>query len=106
MLLQMIVNLLENAIRHTPPKTRISVSLQSTLDGAVATIADSGLGIPSDQWEKVFEQFYRLDSSRTTSGNGLGLALVAAVCKLHGIKIELSDNAPGLLVSLVFIKQS
>ena len=106
MLLQMIFNLLENAIRHTPPKTRISISLQSTLDGAVATIADSGLGIPSDQCEKVFEQFYRLDSSRTTSGNGLGLALVAAVCKLHGIKIELSDNLPGLVVSLAFIKQS
>ena len=106
MLLQMIVNLLENAIRHTPPKTRISVSLLPGPDGAIVNIADSGFGIPADHREKVFEQFYRLDSSRTSSGNGLGLALVAAVCKLHGIKIELSDNAPGLMVSLAFIKQS
>jgi signal transduction histidine kinase len=50
--------------------------------------------------EKVFRRFHRLDASRTTEGSGLGLSLVAAIADLHGIGIELSDNNPGLAVTL------
>ena len=101
-LLHMIANLLENAIRHTPPQSRISLTLRQADNGIVATAADSGPGIPAAERERVFERFYRLDSSRTTAGNGLGLALVAAVADLHGIGISRADNQLGLKVILNF----
>ena len=105
LLLQMVANLVENAIRHTPAQTEICIHLEKTAQGAIAYISDSGPGIPIEQRDKVFEHFYRLDASRTTPGNGLGLALVAAVCNLHGIKILVDDNKPGLKVVLQFLPQ-
>jgi signal transduction histidine kinase len=102
LLLQMAVNLVENAIRHTPPGTRIVLLLANSSGTISASIADSGPGIPVEQREKVFEHFYRLDTSRATAGNGLGLSLVAAVATLHGIGISLHDNKPGLKVLLNF----
>jgi signal transduction histidine kinase len=54
----------------------------------------------------VFQRFYRLDSSRNTPGNGLGLSLVAAVAQLHGVTVDLADNAPGLVVTLSFPPES
>ena len=105
LLLQMVANLVENAIRHTPAHTQIGIRLEKTEQGPIAYITDSGRGIPPEQRPKVFEHFYRLDTSRTTPGNGLGLALVAAVSNLHGIKIVLDDNNPGLKVVLQFLQQ-
>jgi signal transduction histidine kinase len=102
LLLQMIANLVENAIRHTPSNTRIALALENSPQGIIASVEDSGPGIPVDQREKVFEHFYRLDTSRATAGNGLGLALVSAVASLHGIRISLQDNKPGLKVMLTF----
>jgi signal transduction histidine kinase len=102
LLLQMAVNLVENAIRHTPPGTRIVLSLANSSGAIAASIADSGPGIPVEQREKVFEHFYRLDTSRATAGNGLGLSLVSAAATLHGIGISLHDNKPGLKVLLSF----
>ena len=102
LLLQMIVNLVENALRHTPSNTRIVFTLENSPLGIVASIADSGPGIPADLREKVFEHFYRLDTSRATAGNGLGLSLVLAIANLHGIRISLQDNTPGLKVILNF----
>ena len=103
LLLQMLANLLENALQHTPAGTPISLSLTKMPDGAVAVIADRGQGIPAEFRMKVFERFYSLNSSRTQGGSGLGLALVSAVAALHGIAIELDDNRPGLRVTLRFI---
>jgi len=65
-------------------------------------IADNGPGIPADQRDHVFKRFYRLERSRYTPGNGLGLSLAAAVAHLHGADIALLDNAPGLVVELRF----
>ena len=65
-------------------------------------VADDGPGIPADEREHVFKRFYRLERSRGTPGNGLGLSLVAAVARLHGASIEMFDNAPGLRVELHF----
>lgn len=104
LLLQMVANLTENAIRHTPAGTRISLALSQDQSGVSATISDSGPGIPEDQRGKVFDHFYRLDSARSTSGSGLGLALVAAIAKLHDLRIELADNFPGLKVIIAFPK--
>ncbi len=102
LLLQMVANLTENALRHTPAGTKISLSLASNADGIQALISDTGPGIPEDQSKKVFEHFYRLDTARATAGNGLGLALVAAIAKLHGLRLELQDNQPGLKVVVHF----
>ncbi len=102
LLLQMVANLTENAIRHTPSGTRIILTLENSDQGIAATIADSGPGIPADLRDKVFEHFYRLDTSRATAGSGLGLALVSAIANLHAIRISLHDNKPGLLVRLDF----
>ena len=102
LLTQMIANLVENAIRHTPEGTRIALAATSGPRGPVGTVADSGPGIPEPARGLVFQRFYRLDRSRSTPGSGLGLALVAAIAELHGIALALADNRPGLRVTLDF----
>ncbi|SKA25577.1 Signal transduction histidine kinase [Enhydrobacter aerosaccus] len=102
LLMQMMANLVENAIRHTPEGTKISIALQRGPSGPLGTIADNGPGIPEEDRQKVFRRFFRLERSRSTGGSGLGLSLVAAVAEMHGIAISLADNAPGLKVELRF----
>jgi len=102
LLVQMLANLVENAIRHTPAGTAIAIALEAGARGPVLTVSDNGPGIPEDERKKVFRRFYRLDASRTTPGNGLGLSLVAAVAELHRITIALEDAQPGLRVVLQF----
>ena len=63
------------------------------------SISDSGPGIPEKLRNKVLQRFYRLDSSRNQAGNGLGLSMVAAVCKLHSTQLRLTDANPGLTIS-------
>jgi signal transduction histidine kinase len=104
LLVQMFANLVENAIRHTPHRTEIVLKLASDRAGIIAEVADSGPGIPEAERDRVFERLYRLDTSRSTPGSGLGLSLVAAVAALHGIEIALGDNHPGLRVILKFPK--
>jgi signal transduction histidine kinase len=69
---------------------------------AVAAVEDDGPGIPADEHDRVFQRFYRLTSSRSTPGNGLGLALVAAIGNLHNAKIQLADSQPGLRLQISF----
>jgi signal transduction histidine kinase len=102
LLTQMFSNLIENSIRHTPSGTRIVIRLASAGNIATACVEDDGPGIPAVEHDKVFRRFYRLTSSRSTPGNGLGLALVAAIAGLHNAKIELSDNRPGLRLQVSF----
>lgn len=101
LLTQMFVNLVENAIRHCPIGTRITISEQAYREGVTAVVADNGVGIPEDEREKVFRRLYRLDKSRTTSGSGLGLSLVKAIADLHSGRVELRDNQPGLRVEVL-----
>ena len=101
LLTQMIANIVENALRHTPAGTRIEIELTAA-SAPVCTIRDNGPGIPEPERQKVFRRFYRLDSSRATPGSGLGLSLVAAVAELHRIVVEIGDNQPGLRVTLRF----
>lgn len=102
LLTQMFANLVENAIRHSPPRTQIGVAAHRKGDHVEVVVSDTGPGIPAADHAKVFRRFYRLDASRTTPGNGLGLSLVAAVATLHDIGIMLEDNRPGLRASLRF----
>ncbi|WP_461308356.1 HAMP domain-containing sensor histidine kinase, partial [Albidovulum sp.] len=97
---QAIANLIENALRHTPPQSRVDLALTAEDDHAVVTVADNGPGIPEAERDKVVARMYRLERSRTTPGNGLGLALVAAIAELHAGRLELADNHPGLAARL------
>jgi signal transduction histidine kinase len=100
LLTQMLVNLLDNALRHTPNGTDVRLSLHRQGRQAVLAVADNGAGIPEAEREHVLRRFYRLDHSRTTPGSGLGLSLVAAVAELHGAALRLEDARPGLRVSV------
>ncbi|MGH7159459.1 MAG: ATP-binding protein [Acetobacteraceae bacterium] len=103
LLTQFLVNLVENALRHTAAGTRIMVSLARTDGDAVQlAVEDRGSGIPAEERALVLRRFYRLEQSRTTPGNGLGLSLVAAIAHLHGAALRLEDAAPGLRVTVTF----
>lgn len=95
-------NLVDNAIKHGREAGRVSVQVADGADGAAITVADDGPGIPEHELPHVFKRFYRLEHSRRTPGNGLGLSLVAAVARMHGARIEMVDNAPGLRFRLQF----
>ncbi|MET4608497.1 signal transduction histidine kinase [Bradyrhizobium sp. JR4.1] len=102
LLFDAIANLVDNAIKHGCEGGQVIVTCRRTDGGATIAIADDGPGIPTDERDHVFKRFYRLEQSRYTPGNGLGLSLVAAVARLHGAEIALHDNAPGLTVQLSF----
>lgn len=99
---QVVANLIENALRHTSADSTIRLALSETGDKAILSVADNGPGIPQAERALVLRRLYRLERSRTTPGNGLGLALVAAVADLHDARLELSDAGPGLAVTLSF----
>jgi len=99
---EMLANLLDNAIRHTPQGAQIEVTLVNHGSQLVASVADNGPGVPQSERERIFRRFYRLERSIGTSGTGLGLSLVAAVAELHGMQFRASDNAPGLRMTLTF----
>ena len=102
LLFDAIANLVDNAIKHGRPGGKIVVACENVDDGAVIAITDDGPGIPPCERDHVFKRFYRLEQSRYTPGNGLGLSLVAAVAHLHGARIELPDHSPGLQFKLWF----
>ena len=100
LLTQLAFNLLDNAILHTPENTQIKVSLRSSVGQTEFIVADNGPGIAEEYSQRVFQRFYRLEQSRTTPGNGLGLSIVAAITDLHEGTLMLFDNMPGLKVVL------
>ncbi|MGQ0677686.1 MAG: ATP-binding protein [Rhodospirillales bacterium] len=126
LLFQAIANLLETAMKYPPgaPRSEAARDLSGAPGGstsgggrvglvvapmgspsgagAALTVWDTGPGIPAELRGRVLERYVRLDQARTTPGSGLGLSMVAAVAKLHGAKLELGDNNPGLKVTLTF----
>ena len=100
LLIQMLGNLVENACLHAPSGSKTDFG--ATVSGEVLTfwVQDDGPGIASAERERVFRPFYRLDASRTTPGNGLGLSLVAAIAERHGGHVVLSDADPGLRIEV------
>jgi len=99
-----LANLLENANTHTPRSAEITVSVTKANSGVELCVADNGRGVPAQDSMRIFQRFYRLEESRTTSGNGLGLSIVAAVAELHGASIFATDNHPGLRVGMTFAR--
>jgi signal transduction histidine kinase len=97
-----VANIVDNALKHGRPAGRVVVASENVNGVPVISVTDNGPGIPAGQHDQVFKRFFRLEQSRYTPGNGLGLSLVAAVARLHGARIELLDSAPGLVFKLWF----
>ena len=101
LLRQAVGNLLHNAVIHAGAGAEVVVRVEETAVGrARICVADTGPGVPAEHLGRVQERFVRLEASRTTAGSGLGLALVAACAKLHGGRLVLGDNGPGLVAAL------
>jgi signal transduction histidine kinase len=99
---QALANLVDNAIKYTPPGGHVTVRPAMSFQGVEVSVADSGPGIPAEERHRVVERFVRLEASRNSPGTGLGLALVQAVAHFHNAELLLEDNAPGLRVILRF----
>ncbi len=96
---------MENALRHTLPGAHVQVGADLDERGALLVVRDDGPGAPAEELPRLFDRFYRLERSRSTPGNGLGLALVAAVARLHDARAELGDASPGLEVRIIFPRE-
>lgn len=101
LLFQALSNLIDNAIKHTPDGTDITLGLARIGNAVEITVADNGPGVPEAERQAVFRRMYRVDRARSTPGSGLGLALVHAVATLHDGHCEITDNRPGARVALV-----
>jgi len=94
LLRRLVVNLLDNAIRYTPPGGKVSASLDAVGPDVRVRVADTGIGISPEAAEHVFERFYRADKarSRADGGFGLGLAIVKWIAESHHGAVELSSR--------------
>jgi signal transduction histidine kinase len=102
LLTQAFADLVENAIRHAGKGAKICLMAVGHAAAVEAMVSDTGPGVPAADRERVLRRFVRLEASRSTPGTGLGLTLVKAIADLHNARLELSDNDPGLRVTLAF----
>jgi signal transduction histidine kinase len=100
----LVRNLVDNAVRYTPPGGRVRVRIRAAPEGAVLEVADSGPGIPAPERQRVFDRFYRRTGT-ASEGSGLGLAIVKAIADRHGAQVRI-DGAPegGLQVTVAFAR--
>ncbi|AVO54475.1 sensor histidine kinase KdpD [Ectopseudomonas mendocina] len=96
LLFQALANLVDNALKYSPSGSPIVLAAGSVRDRQTMSVADRGKGIPRELNAKAMERFSRLDTSGNIPGNGLGLTLTRAICDLHGGRLVLADNQPGL----------
>lgn len=101
-----IANLLDNAIKYTPPHGSIALSVVESDQEIKLSVADTGPGIPPADRERVLQRFVRLNSAQAEPGSGLGLSLVAAVCRFHHAQLQIEDAHPGLRISMGFARVS
>ncbi len=106
---QALSNLVDNALKYGHMKGQeqtLELRLVANASNMTVSVCDNGPGIPLENRDKALERFVRLDGSRNKSGNGLGLSLVNAIAKLHGGRLELNDNEPGLCACLIFPRKT
>lgn len=101
LLSQAMTNLIDNALRHAAEGRNITLAVRRNGGSLCFSVADRGPGIAAADHDQARRRFGRLDGARSTPGAGLGLALVEAVARLHGGRLDLADNAPGLIATLV-----
>jgi signal transduction histidine kinase len=92
---QVLVNLLDNAIKYTPAGGRITVEVEEAGDSAVLTVKDTGIGIGADSLPLIFDRFFRVTTDRGEVGAGLGLAIVKSICAAHGGSIT-AESSPAI----------
>lgn len=102
LLVQMLANLIENAMHHNPDGVRIGLSCGVKDGETFIRVSDNGRGIREADMQTVLKPFRRLDAARSTRGTGLGLTLAATIAARHGASLGLSDGAPGLVVTITF----
>jgi signal transduction histidine kinase len=93
---QVVVNLLDNAIKYTPAGGAVNLRVAAVNGHAVLEVTDNGMGIPADALAHVFDRFFRVDKarSRDLGGAGLGLSIVKSICTAHGAEVEV-ESTPG-----------
>ncbi len=101
LLFEAISNMIDNAVKFTPPGGTVAVELVHSDENIMLRVADTGPGIPAPEREAVFRRFYRAERSRNTTGMGLGLSLVAAISKLHGFRVQIADSAAGCTIEMI-----
>ena len=102
---EMIYNICENAIKYNKEGGKLTVWVGNTLQGKKICVTDTGIGIPENETDRIFERFYRVDKSHSkeTGGTGLGLSIVKHGAMLHGAKIHVDSKlGEGTKIELIF----
>ncbi|ACK50475.1 integral membrane sensor signal transduction histidine kinase [Methylocella silvestris BL2] len=102
LLFDALSNLTDNAVKYGGRCGAVTIEVSAGPAGPILAVSDRGPGIPPNEQKHVLKRFYRLEQSRTTPGNGLGLSLVAAVANVHGARITMQNNEPGLRFEIQF----
>ncbi|MDR2597730.1 MAG: hypothetical protein LBC76_10495 [Treponema sp.] len=94
-IVQALINLIDNAIKYSPPESKVWITAQDSNGELVLQVRDKGIGIPAEHLERIFERFYRVDRSRSreAGGTGLGLSIVRHIALLHKGKVEAESHA-------------
>ncbi len=101
LLLEVLVNLLDNAVKFAPSAGLVSIAVLQEVDGPVVRVADNGAGIAPSERSMVLERFYRAEPNRHLAGNGVGLNLVSAILRLHDFGIRMSNDGPGFAIDIM-----
>lgn len=106
LLRQALANLLSNALRHTPSGGHVGIRTRTSDAGCAISVSDTGPGIPESHWPKLFDRFYRVDTSRSSDGDvgaGLGLAIVKTIMRMHHGEVTVTSADPsGACFQLMF----
>ncbi|MBI5888116.1 MAG: sensor histidine kinase N-terminal domain-containing protein [Deltaproteobacteria bacterium] len=105
-LTEVFTNIIENAVKYNRQNGNVDITIGEDAGTAVISVADTGIGIPDDELEKIFDRFYRVDASRgQTVGSGLGLSIVRTIVEAHGGRIEVkSEQGKGSLFQVFLPK--
>lgn len=104
LLRRLLTNLLDNALRHTPPETTISITAAATAEGVEIAVLDRGPGVPRELRDRIFDPFVQAERSQqdlTRAGRGLGLAFCRLAVEAHGGRIWIEDGAPGAVFKML-----
>ncbi len=101
---QLLANLIDNGLVHTPRGTAVEIGLETTGEHIVLTVADNGDGVPEGDIPQLTHRFFRVDHSRTLPGTGLGLTICAAIAEKHHAEMIIANRNPGLLITLRFAR--
>ena len=105
MMEELVYNLCDNAIRYNKKDGKVEVSVARIKEGVVLSVRDTGIGIPKEHQERIFERFYRVDKSRSkeTGGTGLGLAIVKHIAQVHNAILEVTSEVnQGTKITVIF----